>query len=164
MLNKIFLVLTFLFLNYSALAEDIKDFEIEGVSIGDSMLEHFTKDEIELNNLTADFKDKSVQGLLFQNIDFIVNYDAMQFVYKIKNMEIINITAMNHFKDNINLCKKKKKEIVRELSEMFSGATRTNEVTIHPADPSGKSKVISTYFDFNNRYCNHIAGFYLEQS
>ena len=30
-------------------ADDIKDFEIEGMSIGDSLLDYFSKDEIEKN-------------------------------------------------------------------------------------------------------------------
>ena len=92
-----------------AKADDIKDFQIEGVSIGDSLLDHFSKDQIVNNNLKANYKNKSIEGLLFQNIDFIVNYDAMQFVYKVKNMEIINITALTKTGSDINLCKKKKK-------------------------------------------------------
>ena len=32
-------------------AEDITDFEIEGISIGDSLLDYMTKDEIKYNDL-----------------------------------------------------------------------------------------------------------------
>ena len=101
------LILTFSFQALSK-ADDIGDFEIEGVSIGDSLLDHFSKDQIVNNNLKANYKNKSIEGLLFQNIDFIVNYDAMQFAYKVKNMEIINITALTKTGSDINLCKKKK--------------------------------------------------------
>jgi hypothetical protein len=101
------LILTFSFQSL-AKADDIKDFQIEGVSIGDSLLDHFSKDQIVNNNLKANYKNKSIEGLLFQNIDFIVNYDAMQFTYKVKNMEIINITALTKTGSDINLCKKKK--------------------------------------------------------
>ena len=94
-----------------AKADDIRDFEIEGMSIGDSLLDHFSKDQIVNNNLKANYKNKSIEGLLFQNIDFIVNYDAMQFVYKVKNMEIINITALTKTGSDINLCKKKKMKL-----------------------------------------------------
>ena len=102
------LILTFNFQS-STIADDIRDFEIEGISIGDSLLDHFSKDQIINNDLKANYKNKSIEGLLFQNIDFIVNYDAMQFVYKVKNMEIINITALTKTGSDINLCKKKKK-------------------------------------------------------
>ena len=78
------LILTFNFQS-STIADDIRDFEIEGISIGDSLLDHFSKDQIINNDLKANYKNKSIEGLLFQNIDFIVNYDAMQFVYKVKH-------------------------------------------------------------------------------
>ena len=43
---KIFLILFVLLCSSSALAEDISDFEIEGISVGDSLLDYFTIDEI----------------------------------------------------------------------------------------------------------------------
>ena len=109
-MKKLFIIIIILTFNFQSLtkADDIRDFEIEGISIGDSLLDHFSKDQIVNNNLKANYKNKSIEGLLFQNIDFIVNYDAMQFVYKVKNMEIINITALTKTGSDINLCKKKK--------------------------------------------------------
>ena len=149
---RLFLYVLILTLNVqiSTKADDIKEFEIEGVSIGDSMLQHFTKDEIKSNNLTADFKDQSIQGLLFQDIDFIINYDAMQFVYFVRNMEIINITALTRTGEDINTCEKKKDKVVLDLSEMFLDTERNEDERNHPADVSGKSKVTSTYFYFKN--------------
>ena len=38
-------------------ADDIKDFEIEGISIGDSLLDYFSKKEI-LDNSKADYESK----------------------------------------------------------------------------------------------------------
>ena len=119
--KTIFTTVIFLILStiISAKADDIKDFEIEGVSIGDSLLDYFTQDQIDNNDLKANFKDKSVEGILFQNIDLIVNYDAMQFVYKVNNMEIINITALTKTGDDIEICKKKKNQVVSELNDIF---------------------------------------------
>ena len=143
------LILTFSFQALSK-ADDIGDFEIEGVSIGDSLLDHFSKDQIVNNNLKANYKNKSIEGLLFQNIDFIVNYDAMQFAYKVKNMEIINITALTKTGSDINLCEKKKNKVVLDLANIFVNTERTDEKKNHPADISGNSKVISTFFNFKN--------------
>ena len=64
------LILTFSFQTLTK-ADDIRDFEIEGVSIGDSLLDYFSKDQIENNNLKANYKNKSIEGLLFQNIDLL---------------------------------------------------------------------------------------------
>ena len=134
----------------STIADDIRDFEIEGISIGHSLLDHFSKDQIINNDLKANYKNKSIEGLLFQNIDFIVNYDAMQFVYKVKNMEIINITALTKTGSDINLSKKKKNEVILDRTNIFVNTERSYEKKNHPADISGSSKVISTFLYFKN--------------
>ena len=48
---RIFLSVLILIFSFqsSTKADDIRDFEIEGMSIGDSALDHFTKQEIEKN-------------------------------------------------------------------------------------------------------------------
>ena len=43
---KTFLVLFVLLFSSSVFADDISDFEIEGISIGDSLLDYMTEDEI----------------------------------------------------------------------------------------------------------------------
>ena len=47
-MRTIIIIIT-LFINLQSLtkADDIRDFEIEGFSIGDSLLDHFTKQKIE---------------------------------------------------------------------------------------------------------------------
>jgi len=149
---KILIVLILLIIGFQSLtnADNIRDFEIEGVSIGDSLLDYFTKDQIDNNDLKANFKDKTVEGILFQDIDLIVNYDAMQFVYKIKNMEIINITALIQTGEDIELCKKKKDQIVKDLNDIFINTEKINDQRNHSADITGKSKVTSTFFNFKN--------------
>jgi len=63
-----------LFLITPSQADDIKDFEIEGMSIGDSLLDYFSANEIKNNKkdyytndkfTAVDFRDKS----LFKNYD-----------------------------------------------------------------------------------------------
>ena len=49
------LILTFSFQSWTK-ADDIRDFEIEGMSIGDSLLDHFTKKEI-TNSKKINYKD-----------------------------------------------------------------------------------------------------------
>ena len=43
-------VLGLLFLSAPSYADDIKDFEIEGMSIGDSLLDYFSEEEIKKKN------------------------------------------------------------------------------------------------------------------
>ena len=46
---KVFFTILFLILSLQSLvkADDINEFEIEGISVGDSLLDHFSKDEID---------------------------------------------------------------------------------------------------------------------
>ena len=52
---KILITLFVLFFSSSVVAEDISDFQIEGMSIGDSLLKHFNKDLIELEKYGMPF-------------------------------------------------------------------------------------------------------------
>ena len=59
-MKRFILFILFLFLNLQLLAkaDDIKEFEIEGYSIGDSLLNHFSKKEIENNRFEFLSKNK----------------------------------------------------------------------------------------------------------
>ncbi len=46
------LILTFSFQSWTK-ADDISDFEIEGITIGDSLLDHFSKNEIKNFTITT---------------------------------------------------------------------------------------------------------------
>ena len=43
---KTFLIFFVLLFSFSVVAEDISDFEVEGISIGDSVLDYFSEEEI----------------------------------------------------------------------------------------------------------------------
>ena len=71
---KLFLLFIILIFNLQSLtkADDIRDFEIEGMSIGDSLFEHFSKNVIEnaLDNKTY-YKDKSFFEIFLDNAERI---------------------------------------------------------------------------------------------
>ena len=57
-------------------ADDISDFEIEGMSIGDSLLDYFSEDKIKKEIRTNLFKmieDKTFVLSEFSNVDFFFN-------------------------------------------------------------------------------------------
>ena len=62
---KIFLtalILNFIFQSWTN-ADDIRDFEIEGISIGDSALDYFTKDQL-FNDKTFYYKGDKYAGVI----------------------------------------------------------------------------------------------------
>ena len=146
---------TYLFLilfSFSApsFADDIQDFEIEGMSIGDSLLDYFSRDEIE----NAYNYDDYPSDMKFRIIDITTKdklYTVMQFYY-IPNDKKFIIQSLNGriLYNNINDCYNKKQEIEKILSVTFNNAEKTKQKkTKHIDDPTGKSTYTVTFFSFD---------------
>ena len=124
-MNKLLLILILTFSFQSLVkADDIRDFEIEGMSIGDSLLNYYSEEEI--NNATDEsYKDRLfiTKTMWTKNYNL---YDIVQLTYK-KSDEKKNlhtIVGVIDFPNNINKCKKEMKKIVSELSLLFPFATK----------------------------------------
>ncbi len=66
-------------------ADDIRDFEIEGISIGDSLLDYFSKNEI-INNIEKDYyKHNKFQTAEFYKSEKFKKYDSISFSFKKKD-------------------------------------------------------------------------------
>ena len=147
------LILTFSFQSLSK-ADDIRDFEIEGMSIGDSLLDFFDKSEIKKN-----FIYKSEKYYLFSSRKFnSENYDAVQFHIKNNDKKylIASIEGLKVFDDNFNDCLKLKVLIVDDLKNNFNNSKIVEDEGNHDYDPTGKSKYYRTSFSVNpkSKYIN----------
>ena len=80
------LILTFSFQSLTK-ADDIRDFQIEGMSIGDSLLDYFSEKEISkfinYDDLPSDMKFRIAEVYSGKKIN-MKQYDGMQFYYKPK--------------------------------------------------------------------------------
>ena len=137
-------------------ADDISDFEIEGMSIGDSLLDHFSDIEIKKGKLDSYPKSKKFNTMRFwePTFDFEM-YDSIGVSFKTndKNYQIFGLSGAVFYdldEKNIEDCYKKKDEIVKELSAIFETAEIWNNKGSHPGDKSGKSKTVTTYFEFKS--------------
>ena len=143
-------------------ADDIRDFEIEGISIGDSLLDHFSDTEIKKGKLTPYPKSKKFNSIRFwePTFDFEM-YDSIGISFKTndKNYQIFGLSGAVFYdsdEKNIEDCYKKKDEIVKELSAIFETAEIWNNKGSHPGDKSGKSKTVTTYFEFKSGAASKI--------
>ena len=89
MKRLIFILFIFSFATIT-LAEDVKDFEIEGISIGDSLLDYFTKKEIKDTIKRERKADRGSGGGFYQirhttsaNGDPLKIYDEFWTIFKI---------------------------------------------------------------------------------
>ena len=137
----------FLFLfGFSApsFADDIRDFQIEGMSVGDSMLDFLSEEKIK-DNVQDFYKSNEfipvwIEGSYFKS----TMYEKIEFNYKNgdKNYVIYNVSGLT-FPKNINDCYEKQIEILNDLDEMFADVKGIQKMNIekytHTLDKSGKS-------------------------
>jgi len=144
------LILIFSFQSWTK-ADDISDFEIEGMSIGDSLLEYATKEKI-IKYTEAPYKSKKF--VYFYNYfegesiydGYVAHYKKYDPKFIIEALEGIII-----FENNIQECYTLKKKIVIELDELFKNAEKSNWKKKHDADKSGKSTNVNTQYDFPSK-------------
>jgi len=149
------LVLIFSFQSWTK-ADDISDFEIEGMSVGDSVLDFFTKEEIKKNTWDY-FKSKEFTPLQFDGPSFAKTYDAIDIQYKTsdKNFTIMGLNGIIFYTDKkkIKECYKEMDIITSEIKSLFSNVRKEPKKTsVHAGiDDGGKSTVTTVFFKFDNQ-------------
>ena len=96
-------------------AEEIKEIEVEGMFIGDSLLEYFTEKEIKEATVPEVYPDKFE---VTYNIKETSRYDFITVTYKFndKKYKIQGISTGLNFSNNIQDCYKEQNKLVKEIS------------------------------------------------
>ena len=99
-------------------ADDISDFEIEGMSIGDSLLDFFSEAEINEMYPVIYPESKKYIKLGFRENNKFDDYEHLTFHVEEndKSYVIHTIDGVIFFKNKLQKCMKKKKEVVKNLS------------------------------------------------
>jgi len=148
----------------SVFADGISDFEIEGISIGDSLLDYMTEDEIlkEIER-TKDFyyhlnePNKYAEVYLVKKSE---NYDYLGFFIKNNSVNtyvtnknekytILSIRGLKRYIEDFDSCIVNRNQIVDILSKMFPDREKVKEIRKYPGDPSGNSIGDTIYFDLD---------------
>ena len=102
------------------MADDISDFQIEGMSVGDSLLDYFSEKEIK-ESLDANVYDSNkFYGKIL--IIKIKQYDALRVIFKKEDNKkyiIDSIGGRIDFDNDINECLLKKDEITSTISNLI---------------------------------------------
>ena len=155
----------FLLSSHSVFAEDLSDFQIEGMSIGDSLLDYMSEDEI----LSVIERTKNNYGWLnepnkysevymweefptYDNISFFIknNLTNQYVTNKNEKYTILFIRGMVYYIEDFDSCIEKRDEIVKIFSGMFPNATKKEDMFKHSADSSGRSIIDAVYFYFDS--------------
>ena len=150
----IYLFLVLFGLQISSQADDISDFQIEGMSIGDSALNYISEEQIQENLFTEHYNDKTFTVVQNDHLPFFKTYDAVDFDFKTgdKNYIIYALSGVLIYKNNIKECYRKMEETVLELSKTFKGKAKMGKKIKkkHSADKTGKSTHTHIAFWFDN--------------
>jgi len=154
-MKKLFLyIFLFFFLSVNAYADKIEDFELEGVSIGDSLLDYFSEKEI-INNSSYIYENKKSfskdVAAIFYNKN-LKEYDNVQIDFKIndKKFEIVGLSGFIFYDNDLDSCYKKQEQVFKELKLFFKGVdTLKGKIEDHPGFPIGEVKLKRFSFFLN---------------
>jgi len=160
---KIFLSILILILSLQswARANDVREFEIEGMSVGESLLDYFTKAKINefidhkssYNYTNANYviiglsksNQNSVDLSTYQNLGITINKNDSQY-------KILSIAGQSYTFANINECNKKQKIISEDIKKDLIDKNINEDIWENDKWSSGgivvgKSMMRDFYFD-----------------
>ena len=119
-LLTLYLFLIFFTLQTSSQADDIRDFQIEGVSIGDSLLDYMSEEEIKENNVVHVYPDKKFTVSVYKQSTEIYDWGVgIEYKSNDQTYKIHGVQGRALFKNDIEGCYEKQVEIEKEISSMF---------------------------------------------
>ena len=130
-------------------ADDIRDFQIEGISIGDSALNYFSEEVIEKNKRNY-YKNKKFTPVEIEYLKRYEVYDVVSFNYKTgdKNFKIYSLGGAIDYPNNISNCHKKMAEIVAELSGFLKKLSKSKKTSrLFTVAKLNDTKKTSVHFD-----------------
>ena len=123
-MKKLFIIII-IFISFQSWtkADDIRDFEIEGMSIGDSLLNLFSEEEL-IEQFKGNIYNYPNSNRIFESSLPLLKsniYDEIQvsLINNDKKYIVQNINGTIYFGRNSNECLKKKRKILQKLEYFF---------------------------------------------
>ena len=148
---RIFFTVLILFFSLQSLtkSDDISEFEIEGLSIGDSLLDHFSINEIKNSKQVNQYPNDTYILYALSNIMNLKKYDLITVSTK-KNDKKYTITSISgglRF-SNLDECLNLKKDFNDDISLIFSEISKEEVKYKAQRDKTGKSMIYGTQYYF----------------
>ena len=131
----------------------IEDYKIEGIGLGDSLLDFMSEEKIksEIERNKALYKNSGDEFGEVYKLDGLETYDFISFFVQPNDKKYIihGIFGSFRYKD-MNKCYERRNEIVEEFSTIYINTERENGILKQPDDPSGESTITYDYFYFDS--------------
>ena len=131
-------------------ADDIKEFELEGISLYESALNHFTVNELQKDTVNNYTSNKYTTSNIYDGLDM---YDYIQISYKTNDRKYIiqDISAAKNIK--YEECISQLDQVESDISSIYENSSKISNdgksTYDHPVDKSGQSKVTDIAWYFN---------------
>lgn len=153
-MRKLSVIAFIIFLIFPSQAEDSSQFQIEGISIGDSALNYYSLQQInqasKYNCKNSSFKNCEMfqarmgpKGIYAGDIMLALKKNDPKFI-------IHGIAGIIPYKNNVKDCYAKQNKIISEIETILSNFTKREYEKAHSADRTGKSRNKSTVFTFTD--------------
>ena len=164
-MKKLSICLFLVLFGFSApsFAEEIKEIEVEGMSLGVSLLKYFSEEEIKENTAPEVYPDTFEVSVINKKT---LRYDFITATYKSndKKYKIYGISSGIDFPNNIENCYKEQNKIVEEISKNFKHwgilpFKEENNSTYKPItyeDSNGDAISVSCYYFPENPKINNL--------
>ena len=141
-MKKTFIIFVLLF-SFSVFAEDISDFEIEGISIGDSLLDYFSEKEIKKAKKDYGYNNDDFTTVEFYQHPSLNMYKNLSVSFKSNDAkyQIYELSGFDFIDNDNNECFDKVDIVSNEISKIFDQIEKISTTKNHAGDPTGKSKV-----------------------
>ena len=133
-------------------ADDIRDFQVEGITVGESLLNFLNEDEILQNIRDYGYKDDTYFVTNVTKKKYLKTYDVIEIYLKKndKNYTVMSVDASVYYEDK-KKCLSQMDSIQDNFSDIVKTKVRNNKKKyIHYADTSNKSIYYRTDWDVNN--------------
>ena len=143
-------------------ADDINEFEIEGFSVGESLLKYLNEKEIaqKINQKTSFHYPNSKFVSINYTIENLNIFDSLGFVLKKDDPKFIiyAVEATIYFLENkIDRCYEKQQQIKNDLTTFFGNKVKIETYdTKYIGDKTGNSKSRYVDFDFKDKSNSRI--------
>ena len=152
---KVLFILVFFFSSLTLANDNIKQFKIEGISLGDSVLDHFPGRDV-VNNINHKYNHSSDEyhvSDIFQYSSF-KKFDMVSLVIKSDSEEILfpisGMSGLIYYENNIEDCYVEKDKIVNELTTIFKEVRVEGPAVLDNLyDLTGQSHYNETKFYFD---------------
>jgi len=150
-MKKLLAVIILIFtLHTPSQADDIRDFQIEGMSIGDSLLDYFSKQEI-INEKKNWFNDNEYSLAADLKSSSFETYKSVQASYKTEDKKFI-ITGLEGYIyfENLEDCYETQDKVIAEVSKILKNAKKGKKKTFDHQSKKSKSFITNVTFMYDS--------------